>query len=83
MLIPALLTDLRERAGLTQPQCAEMALAGLRTWKHWEAGTRAMPLAAMELWCMAILCGGHLPLGDWVEPWVRRDFIRCLRRPAP
>jgi transcriptional regulator with XRE-family HTH domain len=72
--MPAVIIDIRTRAGLTQAQCAEMTLAGLRTWKHWEAGTRSMPLAAMELWCLAILAGGHLPLGDWVDPWVRTAF---------
>lgn len=78
--LPALISDLRARAGLTQQQCADMALAGLRTWKHWEAGTRSMPLAAMALWCLAIAAGRHLPSGDWLEPWVRAEFRALLRR---
>lgn len=81
-LIPALLLDLRTRAGLTQAQCATMTLAGLRTWKHWEAGTRSMPLAALELWCLALLAGGHLQPGDWCEPWVRRDFMTLFSSSA-
>lgn len=76
--IPALLFDLRTRAGLTQQQCADMALAGLRTWKHWEAGDRAMPLAALELWCLALVAGNHMQPGKWCEPWVRRDFRRVF-----
>ena len=78
MLIPAFIVELRTRAGLTQAQCAKMALAGLRTWKHWEAGTRAMPLAALELWCLALLAGKHLAPGDWCSPWVRNDFRRLF-----
>jgi len=78
LLLPARIVEIRANAGLTQAQCADMALAGLRTWKHWEMGTRSMPLAAMELWCLAILAGGHLQLGDWVEPWVRADFRRLF-----
>lgn len=81
-LIPALLLDLRTRAGLTQAQCATMTLAGLRTWKHWEAGSLSMPLAALELWCLALLAGGHLPPGDWCEPWVRREFMALFASPA-
>lgn len=77
-LIPSLLTDLRTRAGLTQAQCATMTLAGLRTWKHWEAGTRSMPLAALELWCLAILAGRHLPPDNWCEPWVRCEFMALI-----
>lgn len=81
-VIPTLLLDLRTRAGLTQAQCAGMALAGLRTWKHWEAGDRAMPLAALELWCLAAIAGGHLPPGDWCEPWVRCEFMALFSDPA-
>ena len=73
-----MLTELRERAGLTQAQCATMALAGLRTWKHWEAGTRSMPLAALELWCMAVLAGKHLERGEWCIPWIRKEFMRLF-----
>lgn len=82
-VIPALLLDLRTRAGLTQAQCAGMTLAGLRTWKHWEAGDRAMPLAALELWCLALMAGEHLPPGDWCEPWVRSAFRERFRPARP
>lgn len=75
---PAHLVELRLMAGLTQEQCAKMTLAGLRTWKHWEAGTRAMPLAALELWCMAVLAGKHLAPGEWCIPWVRKEFMRLF-----
>ena len=78
MLFPAHLVELRLAARLTQEQCAKMALAGLRTWKHWEAGTRAMPLAAIELWCMAVLAGKHLERGEWCIPWVRKEFMRLF-----
>lgn len=70
------LRELRAETGLTQAQCARMCHAGLRTWKHWEAGTRAMPRASMELWCLAVLVGGHRPIGGWCVPWVRSEFVR-------
>lgn len=73
------LVELRLRANLTQQQCAKMSLAGLRTWKHWEAGTRSMPLAAVELWCLAVLAGGHLAIGDWCILWVRPEFRALFR----
>lgn len=70
------ITEARVRSGLSQAQAAKLISAGTRTWGHWEAGTRGMPVNAVELWCVAAVALGHLPASDplvcdWVRPAIR------------
>jgi putative transcriptional regulator len=39
---PAEIRAARAAAGLSQREAAELVWAKLRTWQHWEAGTRTM-----------------------------------------
>ena len=78
---PELLRKLRDGALLTQTQAAALVYAKLKTWQAWEHGTRRMPAATMELWCLALAVGtvAHGPYiapGDWMRPWVRD--VLCL-----
>lgn len=45
---------LRSQAGLTQTEAAELLYSGLRTWQQWEAGTRKMHPAFLELFKIKI-----------------------------
>jgi len=47
---PADIAQARHRAGHTQTQAGELVGGTLRTWQDWEAGRRAMPGAAWELY---------------------------------
>lgn len=81
-----LLRDLREQAGLTQAQAAELVRATEGTWRAWEAGIRRMPAAAMELFCLTLAVGTvargpYVPPGDWMRPWVRDELCLWFRRP--
>lgn len=83
-----LLRDLREQAGLTQAQAAELVRATEATWRAWESGLRRMPAAAMELFCLTLAVGTvergpYVPPGDWMLPWVRNELALWFRRPAP
>jgi hypothetical protein len=82
----ATLRDMRDRAGLTQFQAGFHARAPLKTWIKWESGERAMPGAAMELFCLAMVVGDvdhgpWLPAGDWLQRWVRHEFWLFFQRP--
>ncbi|WP_408611822.1 helix-turn-helix domain-containing protein [Chitiniphilus purpureus] len=46
---PQQIREARHNAGLTQTQAAELVHARMRAWQEWEAGNRAMPGAAWEL----------------------------------
>lgn len=39
---PAQIRKVREAAGLSQSQAAEVVYVSLRTWQNWEAGKHAM-----------------------------------------
>ena len=83
---PELLRKLRDGALLTQTQAAALVYAKLKTWQAWEHGTRQMPAATMELWCLALAVGtvAHGPYiapGDWMRPWVRDVLCLWFRRP--
>ena len=79
---PAVIEALRKATQLRAIDAAQMIYAGERTWYQWEAGTRKMPPAAFELWCLACYCEGILPRG-LIEPWVRPVFLEPARTPAP
>ena len=79
------LKALRAKASLTQPVMADLCRAGLQTWRQWERGERAMPAAAMELLCLALIVGTvahgpHVEAGDWLLPFVRPEFCLWFRR---
>ena len=81
----ARLASLRREADLSQPQAAALVHAGVQTWRQWERGERAMPAAAMELLCLALIVGTvergpYVPPGDWLLPYVRREFALWFRR---
>lgn len=46
---PQALRALREHAGLTQQQAADLVHAGLRTYHRWESGQQPVPPAEFEL----------------------------------
>lgn len=46
----------RQTAGLTQTEAAKTIGAALRTWQHWEGGTRTMPAAKWELFTLKVGC---------------------------
>lgn len=46
---PAEIVALRESAGLTQTQAAELIYCSLRGWQDWESGARRMHPAFWEL----------------------------------
>jgi DNA-binding transcriptional regulator YiaG len=46
---PEEIKTLRAKHGLTQAQAAKLVFAGLRTFQHWEGGSRRMPQAAWHL----------------------------------
>ena len=59
--------------------------AKLTTWQAWEHGTRRMPAATMELWCIALAVGTvargpYIAPGDWMLPWVRDELCLWFRR---
>lgn len=85
---PLLLRDLREQAGLTQTQAAELVRATEATWRAWESGARRMPAAAMELLCIVLAVGTvergpYVPPGDWMRLWLRDELCLWFRRPRP
>lgn len=49
---PARIRAARETAGLTQSAAGALVNAALRTWQQWEAGDRAMPATAWELFLL-------------------------------
>ena len=74
------LAGARLRSGLTQAEAARLISAGTRTWTHWEAGDREMPLNAVELWLIAAVAHGYLPVTDpLVCDWVRPAILAMLR----
>ena len=46
---------------LTQSQAAELVDVELRTWQHWEAGSRAMPPGLYRLFCILTSQGDPTP----------------------
>lgn len=46
---PAAILQAREAAGLSQAEAGALIYAGLRSWQHWEWGTRRMHPAMFEL----------------------------------
>lgn len=75
------LASARQRAGLSQYAAAALISAGLRTWQHWEDGDRAMPVNAVELWCIAAAALGHLsPNDEFARMWIRPDIAAFLQR---
>ena len=77
------LTEARVRSGLSQAAAARLISAGVRTWGHWEAGTRAISVNALELWCTAAVSLGHLRADDaLVCAWVRPAIRDRLKAPA-
>lgn len=53
-MTPADIRSARERAGLTQTQAAAIVNRTLRTWQHWEAGTRTMGQGFQELFRLKV-----------------------------
>jgi putative transcriptional regulator len=51
----------REAAGLTQTQAARLIYSGLRTWQQWEAGTRRMHPAMIEIFRLKV---GHITIAE-------------------
>lgn len=51
---PQQLKETRLKAGLTQPNCAEMVHVSTRNWQQWEAGDRSINMAAWELFLIKI-----------------------------
>lgn len=49
---PAEIRAVRELAGLTQTQAAELIYSKLRTWQGWESGEAAMHAGLWELFCI-------------------------------
>ena len=79
--LPQALAEARARTGLSQTEAARLVGARLRTWQHWEAGDRSVPLTAIELWCIVAAVDGHLPVCDpLVRMWVRPTLLAILRR---
>lgn len=81
------LAEARERTGLSQTAAAKLVGAALRTWQQWEAGDRAMPLTAAELWCIAAVALGHLPACDalvalMVRPQILARLVASASLPA-
>jgi len=56
MIIPTTeeIKQARLNSGLTQSKASELVHSKLRTWQHWEAGTRKMSLANWELFCLKL-----------------------------
>ncbi len=46
---PMEIISLRESAQLTQTEAATLVCSALRTWQHWEGGTRKMHPGLWEL----------------------------------
>jgi DNA-binding transcriptional regulator YiaG len=46
---------------ITQAQAAEAVDVTLRTWQHWEAGSRAMPPGLYRLFCILTSQGDPKP----------------------
>ena len=46
---PAEIMQAREASGLSQAKAGSLVYAGLRSWQHWEGGTRRMHPAFWEL----------------------------------
>lgn len=46
------ITQARHAAGLSQSQAAALVHSTLRSWQHWESGSRNMPLAHWELFTL-------------------------------
>jgi DNA (cytosine-5)-methyltransferase 1 len=87
---PDLLRELRDGALLTQAQAGALVHATLKTWQAWEYGQRRMPLAAMELFVLALIAPRHpcalVRPGEWVREWVRPELLALFTsqaRPAP
>ena len=75
------LAEARGRAALSQTAAAKLLGAGLRTWQQWEAGDRAMPVTALELWCITAIAEKLLPVSDaFACMWVRPSVLSILRR---
>ena len=75
------LAQARQRSGLSQAAAAALISAGLRTWQHWEDGDRAMPINAVELWCIAAAALGHLhPNDEFSRMWIRPAIAAFLLR---
>ena len=52
MPAPDIIRSARSAAGLSQTAAAALVHAGMRAWQEWEAGRRAMPAAAWELFLL-------------------------------
>jgi DNA-binding transcriptional regulator YiaG len=79
---PDQIRTIRLASGLTQAASAALIYAADRTWRQWEAGDAAMPRAAVELWCLALVRGGRLSGGPLVQAWVRPELLECVQQCA-
>lgn len=79
---PELLRELRDGALLTQAQAGALVHASEATWRAWESGLRRMPMAAMELFVLALIAPRHpcalVRPGEWVAQWVRPEFLALV-----
>lgn len=71
---PIAIRSLRASAGITQAASAELVYVAWRTWAQWEAGDRRMPRATAELYAVALVCAGRVPLSD-VAGFVRPEIL--------
>ncbi|MCL2310306.1 MAG: XRE family transcriptional regulator [Proteobacteria bacterium] len=58
----------RHAAGHTQTEAAHTVFAALRSWQHWEMGTREMPATA---WALYLIFTGQITIGE--ARAIRRD----------
>lgn len=49
---PMMIKEARTSAGQSQTEAGAAVGAALRTWQHWEMGTRAMPSGLWELYLL-------------------------------
>lgn len=78
------LCDLRQRAGITQTQAAELAGVALRTMQQYEAGDRQIPRSVSGLLCLScIALGGPAEvLAPWLPPPVAQRLMGDGWKPA-
>lgn len=79
-MTPDQLRDLIARAGMTQERAAALAGVEQRTLERWLAGSRAMPLSASGLLCVACVMLGA-PVGI-VSPWLPAEVAAALDQRA-
>jgi len=78
------LCDLRQRAGITQTQAAELAGVALRTMQQYEAGDRQIPRSVSGLLCLScITLGGPAEmLAPWLPPPVAQRLMQLTQERA-